>query len=96
MANDIFFLIILLVLSGFFSSSEIAFVVSNKLKLELRARQKNISAKNAHYFAQKPEYFFSTILIGFLGIPNPISTSAQTGLKSTNFFNFLTKSELII
>ena len=64
MANDIFFLIILLVLSGFFSSSEIAFVVSNKLKLELRARQKNISAKNAHYFAQKPEYFFSTILIG--------------------------------
>ncbi len=56
-------LIILLLLSGFFSSSEMAFVVSNKIKIEIRARKKKLSAKNASYFLSNPQIFFSTILI---------------------------------
>ncbi len=60
--NDIIVLVVLLMLSGFFSSSEIAFVVANKIKIELRARKKNIYALNAHYFVLHPENFFSTIL----------------------------------
>jgi len=56
-------LILLLMLSGFFSSSEIAFVVSNKLKIELRARKDNLSAKIISFFHEKQEVFFSTILI---------------------------------
>ncbi|MDA3861718.1 MAG: hemolysin family protein [Melioribacteraceae bacterium] len=56
-------LVMLLVLSGFFSASEIAFVVSNKLKIELRARKNNISAKIISLFTEKQQNFFSTILI---------------------------------
>lgn len=63
MVYEIFGLILLLLLSGFFSSSEIAFVVSNKLKIELRARKDNFSAKIISYFNEKQEIFFSTILI---------------------------------
>jgi CBS domain containing-hemolysin-like protein len=48
--NDIIILAVLLILSGFFSASEIAFVVANKIKIELRARKNNINANNAHYF----------------------------------------------
>ncbi|OGU54624.1 MAG: hemolysin [Ignavibacteria bacterium RBG_13_36_8] len=63
MQYEIIILIILLLLSGFFSSSELAFVVANKLKIELRARKNNLAAKNAHYFVENPQLFFSTILI---------------------------------
>lgn len=63
MLNDILLLVVLLILSGFFSSSEIAFIVANKIKIELRARKGNLYARNAAYFIKNPEYFFSTILI---------------------------------
>jgi len=56
-------LVFLLLLSGFFSASEIAFVVSNKLKIELRARKNNLSAKIISFFTEKQQTFFSTILI---------------------------------
>jgi len=54
---------VLLLLSGFFSSSELAFVVTNKLKIELRARKNKRAAKYAQYFIKNPQQFFSTILI---------------------------------
>ncbi|MFZ6033748.1 MAG: hemolysin family protein [Melioribacter sp.] len=63
MVNDFLILVLLLIASAFFSSSEIAYVVANKIKLELRARKGNFYAKTAFYFVQKPEAFFSTILI---------------------------------
>ncbi|MFH1196512.1 MAG: hemolysin family protein [bacterium] len=63
MVNEIVALIALLFLSAFFSASEMAFVVSNKIKIELRARKNNISARNAMYFIKEPHNFFSTILI---------------------------------
>lgn len=56
-------LIILLILSGFFSGSELAFVVSNKIKLEIKARKNKLAAKEALYFVNNPQIFFSTILI---------------------------------
>lgn len=61
--ENLFVLLILLLISAFFSGSEIAFVVSNKLKLEVKARKKNISAKSAFYFVKHPQNYFSTILI---------------------------------
>lgn len=64
MLTELFLLIILLILSAFFSSSEMAYVVSNKLKIEIKARKKNIAAENANYFIKNPHSFFSTILIG--------------------------------
>lgn len=63
MEYQIIGLIVLLILSGFFSASEIAFVVSNKLKIELRARKNNFSAKIISFFNEKQQTFFSTILI---------------------------------
>lgn len=63
MMNDILGLILLLLLSAFFSSSEIAFVVANKIKIELRARKGNIYAKNVYHFIKNPDSFFTSILI---------------------------------
>ena len=63
MFQEFLLIVVLLIFSGFFSSSELAFVVSNKIKIELRARSKKLWAKNALYFIEKPEIFFSTILI---------------------------------
>ena len=60
---ELIVLIILLLLSGFFSSSEIAFVVANKIKIEIRARNNSLTAKNARFFVKNPQIFFSTILI---------------------------------
>ena len=61
--QDLISLLILLAFSAFFAGSEISFVVSNKLKLEVKARKSNAGAKNAMYFTQNPQNFFSTILI---------------------------------
>lgn len=62
--NDILILFSLLLVSAFFSGSEMAFIVSNKLKLEVKARRKSLSAKSAVYFTKHPQVFFSTILFG--------------------------------
>jgi magnesium and cobalt exporter, CNNM family len=63
MTNQLIILLILVLLSAFFSGSELAFVVANKLKIEVRARKKNFAAKSAYSFTKNPQYFFSTILI---------------------------------
>jgi putative hemolysin len=64
MDEKIIYLLILLLLSAFFSGTELAFVVANKLKVEVRARKKNFAALSAKYFINNPQIFFSTILIG--------------------------------
>ena len=61
---ELIFLLLLLGMSGFFSGSELAFVVANKLKIEVRARKKNFAALQAQFFVEHPQTFFSTILIG--------------------------------
>ncbi len=60
---DLLGLIALLIFSAFSSAAELAFVVSNKIKIEIRARKNNLAAKKALYFLKHPQYFFSTILI---------------------------------
>ena len=63
MLLDILGLVGLLIFSAFSSAAELAFVVSNKIKIEIRARKNDLSAKKALYFLKNPQYFFSTILI---------------------------------
>lgn len=63
MLSDFILLFVLLLLSAFFSSTEIAYLVSNKIKIEIRARKKNLYAINAQYFIKNPDLFFSTLLI---------------------------------
>jgi CBS domain containing-hemolysin-like protein len=57
-------IILMLVLSGFFSGTEIAYVSANRLKLEIRARKNNFGARHLEYFLRNPESFLSTTLIG--------------------------------
>lgn len=63
MVFEIIGLGLLLILSGFFSSSELAFIVSNNIKIEVRARNKKFAARCAYYFVKNPQIFYSTILI---------------------------------
>jgi CBS domain containing-hemolysin-like protein len=64
MVEELILLILLLILSGFFSGTEMAYIVSSKLKMEIKARKKNPAAVSAHYFKSHPQTFFSTVLIG--------------------------------
>ncbi len=64
MFQDFIILIVLLFFSAYFSGTEMAFIVSNKLKIEVRARKKNIAAQSAFHFIKQPQSFYSTILIG--------------------------------
>jgi putative hemolysin len=61
---EIVVLILLVIISGFFSGTEIAYIVANKIKIEVKARKKKVTAQNALYFINNPQLFFSTILIG--------------------------------
>ncbi len=63
MIYNLTILAILLLVSGFFSSSEIAFIVSNKIKLEIRSRKNKLAEKSSMYYVNNPNVFFSTILI---------------------------------
>lgn len=58
------FLVVSIFLSAFFSSTEIAYVVSNKLKIKLLSKQDGLLGKTISYFTENSNYFFSTILIG--------------------------------
>ncbi|MCL5029261.1 MAG: hemolysin family protein [Bacteroidetes bacterium] len=97
--EDLIVLLLLLVISAFFSGSEIAFIVSNKLKLEIKARKNNLSAKSALHFVQHPHNFFSTILISN-NIVNiafaSISTVILAALFGLNDFHILIISTFLI
>ena len=62
--DELILLITLLLLSGFFSGTEMAYIVSSKIIMEIKARTKNPAALSAHYFKSHPQIFFSTVLIG--------------------------------
>ena len=53
-----------LLCSAFFSGMEIAFISSNKLKIELDNNKGEIGAKILSYFSDKPAWFIATMLVG--------------------------------
>lgn len=64
MVTEILLLIVLLILSAYFSSTEMAYIAANKLKLEVKTRKKDLVARNVAYYLNNPNTFFSTILLG--------------------------------
>lgn len=54
----------MLILSGFFSGLEIAFLSANKLRIELKSNQGAHWAKICSHYIKSPSEFISTILIG--------------------------------
>ena len=61
----LFGIFISLIVIGFFSGIEIAFVSANKLSIELRKKQGTYSGKIWGEYAEKPARFIGTTLIGF-------------------------------
>ncbi|MEX0719241.1 MAG: hemolysin family protein [Balneolaceae bacterium] len=61
---EVLLILITIVLSGFYSGSEIAFVTANKLKLEVASRKKNALAGSIEFFTRNPETFLTTTLVG--------------------------------
>lgn len=57
-------IIAMLLASAFFSGMEIAFVSSNKLKIELDIQQNNLISKIINLYSQNPALYITTMLIG--------------------------------
>lgn len=55
---------VVIILSGFFSGSEIAFVSANRLKLEIESRKGSWTGRTVNYFIRNPETFLTTTLVG--------------------------------
>jgi putative hemolysin len=53
-----------IVASAFFSGLEIAFITSNKLRIELESKQGSFLAKRLSYFNQNPSHYLGTMLLG--------------------------------
>lgn len=96
---DLVGLVFLVFLSAFFSSTELAFVVTNKIKIEIWARKNKSAAKQVNYFVNKPNNFFSTILIGN-NIVNiafaSLSTVVLTSLYQLNDFWILVITSFVL
>jgi len=94
MLNDILLLVLLVILSAFFSGSEIAYVTGNKLKIEIKARKNSLAARSALYFTNNPQKFFSIILIGNSIVS--ISFASLSALFLARIFGFNEITILII
>ncbi|MDX1672207.1 MAG: hemolysin family protein, partial [Balneolaceae bacterium] len=62
--NELFLIILTIILSGFFSGSEIAFVSANRLKMEIEARKDSWTGRILNRFIRSPETFLTTTLVG--------------------------------
>ena len=62
-ATSITFIILMLLLSGFFSGMEIAFLNKNRLKLEIDRKQSRMFDFIADVFARNPGQYITTCLL---------------------------------
>ena len=80
MGYQIAVLALLLVFSGLFSSAEIVFIVSNKAKLQVRARRNKLGAALALSFVNSPEKYLTAVLVGNNGVNIAFSSLAAITL----------------
>ncbi len=62
--TEVFIIALMLLLSGFFSGSEIGYVAANRLRLEIKSRENTMRAHYLAYFVRNPDSFLSTTLVG--------------------------------
>jgi len=91
---EIFIILILILLNGVFSMSEIAFISSRKSRLETSAKKGNSAAKTALDLANSPNKFLSTVQIGITLIG--ILTGIYSGKAITeDVKNFLLRIDFL-
>lgn len=61
---ELIVIILLLLLSAFFSGSEMAFVTANRLRVEVRARRRGFIGRIVVGFLENPTTFLTTTLVG--------------------------------
>lgn len=76
--------LLFLILSAFFSGSEIAFISANKLGIAVKKEQKSRRGDIISKFYEKPEHFLSTMLVG-----NNIALVAFTSLMTAFLLPFV-------
>lgn len=64
MTTEAFIIIASLICSAFFSGIEIAFISSNKLKIQLDSKQGHLNAKILSFFASRSSRFIGAMLLG--------------------------------
>jgi CBS domain containing-hemolysin-like protein len=62
--TELLYILAAILLSGFFSGSEMAFVTANKLKLEIESRKDTFRGRSLAFFSDNPENFLTTTLVG--------------------------------
>lgn len=87
-------IILALIGSAYFSATEIAFVVANKIKIEIRAKQNVLGAKAARKIIKNPEEVFVTILVAN-NIAN-ITFASFFGLYLQQTYQFSELSTLLL
>lgn len=64
LVHTILLIVVMLLLSAFFSGMEIAFTSKNRLKLEIDRKQSRVFDSIAEIFARNPGQYLTTILVG--------------------------------
>ena len=64
MLTSVILIVLMLLLSAFFSGMEIAFTSKNRLKLEIDRKQSRMFDRIADIFSRHPGQYFTTILVG--------------------------------
>lgn len=62
--TELLYIFATVLISGFFSGSEMAFVTANKLKLEIESRKDTYRGRSLAFFSDNPENFLTTTLVG--------------------------------
>ncbi|MDO5523252.1 MAG: hemolysin family protein [Bacteroidia bacterium] len=92
---DIFIILFLILLNGFFAMSEIAVVSAKKTKLETERKKGNKGAKKALDLQSDPDSFLSSVQVGItlIGIINGAYGGATLGVHLIPFFERFSLSQ---
>lgn len=95
MGTLLIFIVIFLLLSAFFSGSEIAYLSANKIGIELLKEQKNVKGKILSRFYDRPTDFLGTMLVGN-NIALVVFTTLMTRLLTDYVFKIPEDSLLML